>query len=174
MDPFDSMPPGGDGRRLDRLLVWAATAGALGCAVLIFLLTNAQGPDPVAEPAPTTGTAFPAAQSSTISAPTTTTTTAVPTTTVDPTATATQPPITTTPAHTTARRSSTTTRVTTTTTMPATSSRECQVAHWQRDTAYNGGAVVEYGGGVWEAKWWNYNAAPGANAEGVWVRAPGC
>lgn len=172
MDPFDPMPPGGDGRRLDRLLVRAGTAGALGCSVLIFLLTNAQGTDPVAEPASTTGTAFPAAQSSTITAPTTTT--AVPTTTVAPTATTTQPPRTTTPAHTTARRSSTTTRVTTTTTAPATSSRQCRVAEWQRDTAYNGGAVVEFGGGVWEAKWWNYNAAPGANAEGVWVPVQGC
>ena len=171
MDLFDPMPPGGDGRRLDRLLVWAATVGALGCSVLIFLLTNAQGPDPVAEPAPTTGTAFPAAQSSTITVPTTT---VDPTTTATPATTTTLPPRTTTPARTTARRSSTTTRVATTTTVPTTSSRPCRVAAWQRDTAYNGGAVVEYGGGIWEAKWWNYNAAPGANAEGVWVQAPGC
>jgi len=70
MDPFDPKPPGGDARRMDRLLVWTATAGALGCSVLIFLATNVADPDPVAEPAPTTttGTAFPIEESSTTTA----------------------------------------------------------------------------------------------------------
>ena len=167
MDPFDPKPPGGDARRMDRLLVWTATAGAMGCAVAIFLATNVSEPDPVAEPAPTT--AFPIAASSTT---TTTTTTTVPTTTVAPptTTTTTPPPSRTT---TTTRRTVTTTR-TTTRPPPTTTTRRCVAAAWQRDTAYNGGDVVAYGGRLWVAKWWNYNAAPGANAEGVWLRAQSC
>ena len=43
-----------------------------------------------------------------------------------------------------------------------------------RDTPYNGGAVVAYGGQLWMAKWWNYNAIPGANAEGVRIRVQAC
>jgi hypothetical protein len=166
MDPFDATPPGGDSRRLDRLLVWAATAGALGCSVLIFVLSNAQPPEPVAEPA---DTALPAVASSTVTTttsaePTTTTTPPVTTATTVPAKTTTQPPRTT--KRTTTTRSSTTTVRTTT--------PRCQVAAWQRDTAYGGGQVVSYGGRLWVSKWWNYNAVPGANAEGVWLPAREC
>jgi hypothetical protein len=170
MDPFDPTPPGGDSRRLDRLLVWLASAGAFGCAVLIFLATNVPDPVPVAEPAPTTDTAFPLAASSTI---TTTTTTPPPTTTT----TTVRPTTTPAPPRTTTRRTTTTTRSTTTTTTTtprSTTSRRCWAPWWQRDTAYNGGAVVAYGGQLWVAKWWNYNAVPGANAEGVWQPAQSC
>jgi hypothetical protein len=165
-DAFDSVPPGGDGPRRDRLLVWASTAGALACSLLIFLVTNVSEPDPVAEPVPSPTTAQPLAQSSTI----TTTTTTVPTTTQAP------PPVTTT---TTTRRTTTTLRTTppprttveTTTTTPR---RRCAVTVWQRDTAYDGGSVVFWNGSLWLAKWWNYNAVPGANQEGVWDRTRSC
>ncbi|QUQ66014.1 hypothetical protein [Kutzneria sp. CA-103260] len=167
MDPYDPTPPGGDARRLDRLLTWAATIGALGCSVVIFLATNTSEPEPVAEPVPTTGAAFPVAESTTTTTPTTTTTTTTvaPPTTTAPRAT-TQPPRTT-----TGKRITTTTK---TTTQAPTSTRRCQAAQWQRDTAYSGGAVVAYAGQLWMAKWWNYNAIPGANAEGVWIRAQAC
>ena len=166
MNPFDPEPPGGDGRRQDRLLVWAATAGALGCSVLIFLLTSAQAPEPVAEPIPPLGTAWPAASTTTSAAPATTSAT----TTV-------APPATTTPVKTTTKPATTTHNVviTTTTTTPApTSSRRCLAASWQQDTAYDGGAMVAFGGRLWVAKWWNYNSVPGANTEGVWEPAQRC
>ncbi|MFC0433867.1 hypothetical protein [Kutzneria buriramensis] len=173
-EPFDSVPPGGDGHRGDRLLVWASTAGALACSLLIFLVTNVSEPDPVAEPVPSPTTAQPLAQSTTITTTiattTTTTTTTVQTTTQAP------PPVTTT---TTTRRTTTTLRTTpppqttvqTTTTTPT---RRCVVSTWQWDTAYDGGAMVSWNGSLWVAKWWNYNAIPGANQEGVWDRARSC
>jgi hypothetical protein len=175
MDPLDPEPPGGDAHRHDRLLVWAATAGALSCAVLIFLATNsffADGPEPVAEPAPTT--AFPLAASSTITNTTTTTT-------VAPTTTTTTPPPSTTTTTTTTRRTTTTrtatpttTHATTTTTPKPTATRRCGTAQWQWDRAYNGGSVVAWDGALWVAKWWNYNAVPGDNDEGVWEFARDC
>jgi chitodextrinase len=48
------------------------------------------------------------------------------------------------------------------------------VAQWQRDTAYNQGSIVAYQSQLWLAKWWNYNAIPGANAEGVWQQVRYC
>lgn len=169
MNPFDPTPPGGDAHRLDRLLVWVATAGALGCSVLIFVLSNAQQPEPMAEPA---DTALPVVASATITTTEPTTTTTPPATT-----TTTAPPTTTTTRPKTTAKPTTTTRTTTTvrtTTAPPTTSPRCQVSAWQRNTAYSGGSVVSYGGQLWVAKWWNYNAVPGANAEGVWLPARSC
>lgn len=164
MDPFDPEPPGGDSRRQDRLLVWASTAGALGCSVLIFLLTSAQAPEPVAEPMPTLGTAWPgASKPATSAAPAATSAT-----------TAVAPPATTTPAKTTTNPVRTTHDAVATTTPVSTSSRRCLAASWQKDTAYEGGAMVAFGGGLWVAKWWNYNSVPGANTEGVWEPAQRC
>lgn len=160
MNPFDPEPPGGDGRRRDRLLVWTATAGALGCSALIFVLTNAQPPEPVAEPMPTLGTSWPAATITTTAAATTTS--AVP-------ASSTSAP----PATSTKPGPPTRTVVSTTTPAP-TSGRRCAAASWQRDTAYDGGTVVTFGGSLWVAKWWNYNSVPGQNAEGVWEPAQSC
>ncbi|MEV6606558.1 carbohydrate-binding protein [Kutzneria sp. NPDC051319] len=172
MDPLDPEPPGGDSHRHDRLLVWAATVGALGCSALIFLATNSFfDADPVAEPAPTT--ALPLAASSTITTTTTTTTTPPPTTTTTTTAT----PMSTTPRHitTTTRTTTTTHAVTTTTTTPRpTTTHRCVTTEWRRDTAYEGGSIVAYNGHLWVAKWWNYNAVPGANQEGVWQFARDC
>ncbi|MFI9383322.1 carbohydrate-binding protein [Kutzneria sp. NPDC052558] len=162
MDPFDPMPPGGDGRRLDRVLVWTATAGALGCSVLIFLATNVSEPDPVAEPVPTTRTAAPVEESTTETTSATTTVAGTTTKDVAPTV------ITNRPATSSQQAAS---NPPVRQTQPQTT---CPVAQWQRDTAYDGGAVVAYGGRLWMAKWWNYNAVPGANAEGVWLVATGC
>lgn len=165
-DEFDSVPPGGGEPRGDRLLVWASTAGALVCSLLIFLVTNVSEPDPVAEPVPSPTTAQPLAQSSTIT--TTTTTTTVETTTPAP------PPVTTTTTRRTTTTHRTTTPPPTTTTTTTTPTRRCFVSTWQRDTAYDGGSVVSWNGSLWVAKWWNYNAIPGANQEGVWDRARSC
>jgi hypothetical protein len=172
MDPMDPEPPGGDVRRHDRLLVWAATAGSLVCSVLIFLATNTFDSDPepgVAEPvpSPTPNTATPLAESSSITTTESTTTTPAPTTTTTTTATE---------RRTRTTRATTTTHVTTTTTThkPTTTTHRCVVAQWQQNTAYDQGSVVAYQGHLWLAKWWNYNAVPGANAEGVWQFARDC
>jgi hypothetical protein len=171
MDPMDPEPPGGDTRRRDRLLVWAATGGSLVCSVLIFLATNTFDADletGVAEPvpSPTLDTATALAATSSI------------TTTTEPTTTTTTPPPTTTTERrtTTTHATTTTTHVTTTTTTqkPTTTTRRCIVAEWQQDTAYDQGSIVAYQGHLWLAKWWNYNAIPGANAEGVWQLARDC
>ncbi|WP_051945507.1 carbohydrate-binding protein [Streptacidiphilus rugosus] len=49
----------------------------------------------------------------------------------------------------------------------------CSVAAWSATTAYNGGAVVSYGGHKWTAKWWTYGDTPGG-AAGVWTDNGAC
>ncbi|WP_370067954.1 chitinase [Streptacidiphilus sp. MAP5-3] len=44
----------------------------------------------------------------------------------------------------------------------------CTATPWSSATAYNGGAVVSYGGHQWTAKWWTQNDTPGGPA-GVWT-----
>jgi chitinase len=41
-------------------------------------------------------------------------------------------------------------------------------------TAYNGGAVVSYGGHQWTAKWWTQGDIPGNNAQNVWTDNGSC
>jgi chitinase len=50
----------------------------------------------------------------------------------------------------------------------------CSVAAWNSATAYNGGAVVGYGGHKWTAKWWTQGDVPGTNAQGVWADNGAC
>ncbi|HEY2791425.1 MAG TPA: carbohydrate-binding protein [Micromonosporaceae bacterium] len=45
----------------------------------------------------------------------------------------------------------------------------CTAAAWVAGTAYNGGAVVSYGGHQWTAKWWTQGDIPGNNGQGVWT-----
>jgi chitinase len=45
----------------------------------------------------------------------------------------------------------------------------CSIAAWAAGTAYNGGAVVSYGGHKWTAKWWTQGDTPGNNSQGVWA-----
>jgi len=46
---------------------------------------------------------------------------------------------------------------------------QCATAAWSASVAYNGGAVVSYGGHRWTAKWWTQGDIPGNNAQGVWT-----
>jgi chitinase len=46
---------------------------------------------------------------------------------------------------------------------------QCTAATWSSTTAYNGGAVVSYGGHTWTAKWWTQGDIPGNNSQGVWT-----
>ena len=48
------------------------------------------------------------------------------------------------------------------------------LAAWVAATAYNGGAVVSYGGHKWTAKWWTQGDIPGNNAQGVWTDNGAC
>jgi chitinase/chitodextrinase len=50
----------------------------------------------------------------------------------------------------------------------------CTVAAWVAATAYNGGAVVSYGGHKWTAKWWTQGDTPGSNSQGVWTDNGAC
>jgi chitinase len=45
---------------------------------------------------------------------------------------------------------------------------------WGSGTAYNGGAVVSYGGHKWTAKWWTQGDIPGNNSQGVWTDNGAC
>ena len=45
----------------------------------------------------------------------------------------------------------------------------CTAPAWSSTTAYNGAAVVSYGGHKWTAKWWTQGDIPGNNAQGVWT-----
>jgi hypothetical protein len=172
MDPMDPEPPGGDTRRRDRLLVWAATGGSLVCSVLIFLATNtfdANVAAGVAEPVP----------SPTLDPPTQLAASSSITTTTEPTTTTTTPPPTTTtttrPRTTTTRPTTTTTHATTTTTTQrTTTTRRCAVADWQWNTAYDRGSIVAYQGHLWYATEWNYNAVPGNNGQNAWQFARSC
>jgi chitinase len=47
------------------------------------------------------------------------------------------------------------------------------VSAWSSSTAYNGGAVVNYNGHRWTAKWWTYGDTPGG-AAGVWTDNGAC
>ncbi|GHJ48928.1 chitinase [Catellatospora sp. TT07R-123] len=46
---------------------------------------------------------------------------------------------------------------------------QCTAPAWVAATAYNGGAVVSYGGHKWTAKWWTQGDIPGNNGQGVWT-----
>ncbi len=50
-----------------------------------------------------------------------------------------------------------------------TGSGSCTAPAWVSTTAYNGGAVVSYGGHQWTAKWWTQGDVPGNNAQNVWT-----
>ena len=56
-----------------------------------------------------------------------------------------------------------------TTTAPTSPSSGCTAAAWVASTAYNGGAIVSYGGHQWTAKWWTQGDIPGNNAQNVWT-----
>jgi len=58
---------------------------------------------------------------------------------------------------------------------PSSSTGGCTgVAAWVSTTAYNGGAVVSYGGHKWTAKWWTQGDIPGNNGQGVWTDNGAC
>jgi chitinase len=50
----------------------------------------------------------------------------------------------------------------------------CTAPAWNPTTAYNGGAVVSYGGHKWTAKWWTQGDVPGANGQNVWTDNGAC
>jgi chitinase len=50
----------------------------------------------------------------------------------------------------------------------------CSAAAWVSTTAYNGGAVVSYGGHTWTAKWWTQGDIPGNNGQNVWTDNGAC
>jgi chitinase len=50
----------------------------------------------------------------------------------------------------------------------------CSAPAWVSTTAYNGGAVVSYGGHTWTAKWWTQGDIPGNNSQGVWTDNGAC
>jgi hypothetical protein len=159
--------------------VWSATTLALVCSTLVFLATNLPPVDPVAEPVPAPVTWLPIVSSSTgttstVSAPARTTPVVTP---PPPTATTTAVMATTTPRSPTPSKSVRPTPPTTEPPPPPTTTTdepECDAEHWHRDTAYPGGSMVVYRGFEWTAKWWNYNAVPGANSEHVWERTQLC
>ena len=49
-----------------------------------------------------------------------------------------------------------------------------QYATWSSAVAYQGGAVVSYGGHEWTAKWWTQGDVPGSNSQGVWTDDGSC
>ena len=51
---------------------------------------------------------------------------------------------------------------------------QCTAPAWVSTTAYNGGAVVSYGGHKWTAKWWTQGDIPGNNSQGVWTDNGAC
>ncbi|GAA3435970.1 hypothetical protein [Kutzneria kofuensis] len=151
-------------RRQTRIVIITAVVLGLFCLGMVFWAVT-RSPDPVAEPAPFTTTAAPSSSTTTgtaTSAPATSTTTPPPTTTRTTTKAPAAPP-------------RTTTHAPAATAPPATTLNSlCQAGQWQRDTPYNGGALVLHNGFEWYARSWNYNAEPGANAENVWIRAINC
>jgi hypothetical protein len=167
MEPFVGEPWVGDARRPSRLPVWAATAGALVLAVLIFVVTNPAPLTPVAEPVPSAERQIPAATPSTTATTTGNAAAPVP----DATTTVPRP---TTLVVTRPSRTTTESVRPTTPSAPTTTVRRCLDSDWQRNTAYAGGSVVVHAGHEWTAEWWNYNAEPGANAEGVWSPTRTC
>jgi hypothetical protein len=151
-------------RRQTRTVIITAVVLGLFCLVMVFWALT-RSPEPVAEPVPHPTTAAPSTTTGATSvAPSTTTPAPTTTTTPKPTpkAPVAQPP-------------KTTTRPPATTAPPATTLNSlCQAGQWQRDTQYNGGALVLHNGAEWYARSWNYNAEPGANADNVWIRAIDC
>jgi chitinase len=57
---------------------------------------------------------------------------------------------------------------------PPTTPGSCPAPAWLSTTAYNGGAVVSFGGHRWTAKWWTQGDIPGNNAQGVWTDNGAC
>ena len=153
-------------RRQTRIVIITAVVLGLFCLGMVFWALT-RSPEPVAEPVPHPTTSASATSSTTTSttAPTTTTTTAPP-----PTTTTTQPPA----KAPVAPPRTTTHPPAATAPPPATVNGLCQADQWQRDTPYNGGALVLHNGAEWFARSWNYNAEPGANAEHAWIRALSC
>ena len=64
MDPNEDHSRHDTSRRVGAALMWAATAGALLCSAVIFLVTNTTSPEPVAEPMPSVYWPVPVATSS--------------------------------------------------------------------------------------------------------------
>jgi cell division septation protein DedD len=149
-------------RRQTRTVIITAVVLGLLCLGMVFWAVT-RSPDPVAEPVPFPTTS--ATSTSTTPSPTTpTTTSAAPTTTTTTTQTTTKAPVA--PPKTTTKAPAA---------PPATTVNAlCQAGQWQRDTAYDGGTLVQHNGFEWYARSWNYNAEPGANADNVWVRAINC
>ena len=149
-------------RRQTRTVIITAVVLGLVCLGMVLWAVT-RSPDPVAEPVP-----FPTTTAAS-------TTSASSSTTPSPTTTSAAPPTTTT--HTTAKAPAAPPK--TTTKAPAappatTVNALCQAGQWQRDTAYDGGALVLHNGFEWYARSWNYNAEPGANADNVWIQAITC
>jgi len=59
-------------------------------------------------------------------------------------------------------------------TSPTGGTGTCAAPAWVSTTAYNGGAVVSYGGHQWTAKWWTQGDIPGNNAQNVWTDDGSC
>ncbi|HEU5332663.1 MAG TPA: glycosyl hydrolase family 18 protein [Actinocrinis sp.] len=57
---------------------------------------------------------------------------------------------------------------------PTGGSGTCSAPAWVSTTAYNGGAVVSYGGHTWTAKWWTQGDIPGNNGQNVWTDNGAC
>ncbi|MEV6603649.1 hypothetical protein [Kutzneria sp. NPDC051319] len=149
--------------RQKRTVIITAAILGLFCLGMVFWAVT-RSPDPVAEPVPYPTTSAASATSTTPSSTTATTTSAPPTTTT--TTTTTKAPAA--PPKTTAKPPAAPPP-------PATTHNAlCQAGEWQRDTAYDSGALVQHNGSEWYAHSWNYNAEPGANAENAWIRAIQC
>ena len=66
MEDFEDQPRHRGRQHVDAALVWAATAGALVCSVVIFLATSWPSPEPVAMPVPSLEWRFTVTPSSTV------------------------------------------------------------------------------------------------------------
>ena len=154
-------------RRQTQVVIITAVVLGLFCLGMVFWALT-RSPDPFAEPVPHPTTSAPTTTSTTTSttAATTTTTTPPPTTT-----TTTRPPV-----KAPVAPPKTTTHPPAAPAPPAatTGNGLCQADQWQRDTPYNGGALVRHNDAEWLARSWNYNAEPGANADNAWIRVLRC
>ncbi|HEY0499849.1 MAG TPA: hypothetical protein VGD48_29150 [Kutzneria sp.] len=149
--------------RQTRTVIITAVVLGLFCLGMVFWAVT-RSPDPVAEPVPfPTSSANSTSASPSSTTPSTTTTSAAPTTTTTTKTTTKAPPA---PPKTTTKAPAA---------PPATTVNAlCQAGQWQRDTAYDGGTLVQHNGFEWYARSRNYNAEPGANADNVWIRAINC
>ncbi|MFI9380737.1 hypothetical protein [Kutzneria sp. NPDC052558] len=151
--------------RQTRIVIITAVVLGLFCLGMVFWALT-RSPDPVAEPVPHPTTSAAPTSSTTAES----TTTAATTTTAEPTTTTSRPP-----TKAPSAPPKTTTRPPAPPAPPATTVNAlCQAGQWQRDTQYNGGALVLHNGAEWYARSWNYNAEPGVSADGVWIRAFNC